>query len=69
MARVEVVSSIEAADFTGELRSDGVRHLRKYLEFAGRADNRLAALSIDLGVGDRDSESPFEEEVALVVRS
>ena len=67
--RVEVVSSIEAADFAGDLRTDGVRHLRRYLEFAARADNRLAALSVDLSPDGRDSESPFEEEVARVIRS
>jgi hypothetical protein len=67
--RVEVVSSIKASDFVGDLRTDGVRHLRRYLEFAARSDNRLAALGVDLGPDRRDSESPFEEEVARVVRS
>ena len=67
--RVEVVSSIEASDFVGDLRSDGVRHLRRYLDFAGRPENRLAALGVELGPSGRDSESPFEEEVARVVRS
>jgi len=67
--RVEVVSSIEAADFVGDLRSEGVRHLRRYLDFAARPENRLAALGVELGPSGRDSESPFEEEVARVVRS
>jgi hypothetical protein len=67
--RVEVVSSIEASDFVGDLRSDGVRHLRRYLDFAARSENRLAALGVELGPSGRDSESPFEEEVARVVRS
>ena len=67
--RVEVVSSIEASDFVGDLRSDGVRHLRRYLDFAARSENRLAALAVELGPSGRDAESPFEEEVARVVRS
>ena len=67
--RVEVVSSIEASDFVGDLRSEGVRHLRRYLDFAARPENRLAALGVELGPSGRDSESPFEEEVARVVRS
>lgn len=67
--RVEVISSIEASDFVGDLRSDGVRHLRRYLDFAARPGNRLAALGIELGPSGRDAESPFEEEVARVVRS
>jgi len=66
--RIEVVSSIESSDFVGDLRSDGVRHLRRYLDFAA-SENRLAALNVDLSPEGRDSESPFEEEVARVVRS
>jgi hypothetical protein len=67
--RVEVVSSIQASDFVGDLRSDGVRHLRRYLDFAARSENRLAALGVELAPSGRESESPFEEEVARVVRS
>jgi hypothetical protein len=67
--RVEVVSSIKASDFIGEIKSDGVRHLRRYLAFAAASENRLASLRVDLSTDGRDSESPFEEEVARVVRS
>jgi hypothetical protein len=67
--RVEVISSVEAADFLGDLRSEGVRHLRRYLDFAARSDNRLAALGVELSPEGRDCESPFEEEVARVIRS
>jgi very-short-patch-repair endonuclease len=67
--RVEVVSSIQSSDFSDDVRSDGVRHLRRYLDFAGRPDGRLAALSMPVSPEGRDSESPFEEEVARVIRA
>lgn len=67
--RVEVVSSVTASDFVGDVRSDGVRHLRRYLQFAGTPENRLSTLAVDVAPEGRDSESPFEEEVARVMRS
>jgi hypothetical protein len=66
--RVEVVSSVDATDFVGDLRSDGVRHLQHYLRFA-TSSNRLAELAVDVSPDGRDCESPFEEEVARVIRS
>lgn len=63
--RVEIVSSITASDFTGQSTSAGVTHLRRYLDFA---EHGIAALSLEVGEGDRDMESPFEEEVARVLR-
>ena len=39
----------------------------RYLDFAARPENRLAALGVELGPSGRDSESPFEEEVARVL--
>lgn len=67
--RVEVVSSVGAEEFVGEPGSDGVRHLRRYLDFASRAHHKVRALAIDTSASARDAESPFEEEVARVVRS
>ena len=64
--RVEIVSSVSAADFVGTSTSEGVRHLRRYLDFAERGP---AALSLEIGPDGRDTESPFEEEVARQLRS
>jgi len=64
--RVEIVSSVTAANFVGDSTSPGVRHLRRYLDFADRG---IAALGLELGSDDRDAESPFEEEVARLLRS
>jgi very-short-patch-repair endonuclease len=41
-------------------------HLKRYLDFAQRG---LAALAMELGPSGLDVESPFEEEVARVIRS
>ena len=64
--RVEIVTSVTAADFVGASTSEGVRHLRRYLDFAERGP---AALSLEVGPSGRDAESPFEEEVARQLRS
>ncbi len=66
--RVEIVSSVTSASFTqfAEIRSEGVRQLRTYLEFAERG---LDALAIEIGRTGLDAESPFEEEVLRVIRS
>jgi hypothetical protein len=64
--RVEVVSSVRAEDFHGEMSAEGVRHLKRYLDFAARGQT---ALSLEVGDTELDAESPFEEEVIRVIRS
>lgn len=64
--RVEIVSSVTAADIKGDIRSEGVRHLKGYLDFAERG---IAALAMDLKDSQGDVESPFEEGVLHVIRS
>lgn len=64
--RVEIVSSVSAGDFVGDSAKAGVRHLRRYLDFADRG---IAALGLEIGAEGHDTESPFEEEVARVLRS
>lgn len=61
--RVEVVSSIVAADFADQT-SAGVTHLRRYLDFAQRG---LPALSVEEVDPEAAPESPFEEEVLAVI--
>ena len=61
--RVEIVSSIGPEDFT-ETGSEGVRHLRRYLDFAVRG---IKAIALDLEISKGDAESPFEEEVIRVL--
>jgi len=65
--RVEVVSSITGTEpeFNAELR-EGVRHLRRYLDYAARGP---AALAIELHESGLDADSPFEEEVLRAIRS
>ena len=65
--RVEVVSSITGTEpeFNAELR-EGVRHLRRYLDYAARGP---AALAIELDESGLDADSPFEEEVLRTIRS
>ena len=67
--RVEFVTSVGVSDFTSELASEGGRHLRRYLDFASRREDRMSVLAIPLTQGGGDFESPFEAEVARVVRS
>ena len=45
--------------------SEGLRHLRRYLDYAERG---IAALALDTSTGG-DAESPFEESVISVIRS
>jgi very-short-patch-repair endonuclease len=63
--RNEIVSSIRASDIRADVGSEGVRHLRGYLDFAQRG---MAALALDTSTGG-DAESPFEESVINVIRS
>jgi very-short-patch-repair endonuclease len=65
--RVEVVSSITGTEleFNAELK-EGVRHLRRYLDYAARG---AAALALELEESGLDADSPFEEEVLRTIRS
>jgi hypothetical protein len=63
--RNEVVSSIRAGDIPESVTSPGIRHLRRYLDYAERG---MAALALETGPGG-DAESPFEESVIAVIRS
>ncbi|MCA1839967.1 MAG: DUF3320 domain-containing protein [Actinobacteria bacterium] len=64
--RVEVVASVTAGDFRGDLAREGVRHLKRYLDYAERG---LPALALDITPSGSDVESPFEASVAGVIRS
>ena len=66
--RVEVVASVGSEDFAGELGSDGARHLKRYLDYAGRPDQKVRALAMDVATPGGDLESPFEEEIWRVIR-
>ncbi|MFB9308616.1 very-short-patch-repair endonuclease [Agromyces hippuratus] len=61
---VEVVSSVTAAQI-GETGSEGVRHFRRYLDYAERGPT---ALSLELGAEGRGTDSPFEDAVIDVIR-
>jgi hypothetical protein len=63
--RNEIVSSIRAANIFESAPTEGVRHLRRYLDYAARG---MAALALDTSAGG-DAESPFEESVISVIRS
>ncbi|MEU7906322.1 DUF3320 domain-containing protein [Actinoplanes sp. NPDC049118] len=63
--RNEVVSSVRASDIVASAGSEGLRHLRRYLDYAERG---IAALALDTSTGG-DAESPFEESVISVIRS
>jgi very-short-patch-repair endonuclease len=63
--RNEIVASVQASDITAAATSDGLRHLRRYLDYAARG---VSALALDTSTGG-DAESPFEESVISVVRS
>jgi REase_MTES_1575/Protein of unknown function (DUF4011)/AAA domain/Protein of unknown function (DUF3320) len=61
--RTEVVSSIRAGDIPESVTGEGLRHLRRYLDYATRGLPALAP-------GTRgDAGSPFEESVIDVIRS
>ncbi|MFF0251282.1 DUF3320 domain-containing protein [Micromonospora zamorensis] len=63
--RNEVVASVRASNIVAAAGSEGLRHLRRYLDYAERG---LAALALDTSTGG-DAESPFEESVISVIRS
>ncbi|MFD6260455.1 DUF3320 domain-containing protein [Micromonospora chalcea] len=63
--RNEVVTSVQASDIVAAAGSEGLRHLRRYLDYAERG---MAALALNTSTGG-DAESPFEEAVIKVVRS
>lgn len=63
--RVEVVSSFRAGDMR-DTTSDGLRHLRGYLDFAARG---VPALALDVDGSKGDAESPFEEDVLSAISS
>jgi len=64
--RVEVVSSIRATDISDTATNEGVRHLRKYLEYA---ESGPKCLAFDGPRSLGEMESPFEAEVARTIRS
>lgn len=64
--RVEIIASVSSSDFAPEIKSEGGRLLRKYIEYAERG---IGALSVDTGASGMAAESAFEEEVARVIRS
>ncbi|CAM3868517.1 DUF3320 domain-containing protein [Nocardiopsis rhodophaea] len=64
--RVEIVSSVSAGDFRGDIRSGGLLHLKRYLDFAERG---MPALAVEEEDPDALPESPFEEEVLRSIRS
>ena len=63
--RNEIVSSIRAGDISESVTTEGLRHLRRYLDYAARG---IPALALDTKAGG-DAESPFEESVISVIRS
>ena len=63
--RNEIVSSIRAGDIPESVTTEGLRHLRRYLDYAARG---ISALALDTSAGG-DAESPFEESVIAVIRS
>jgi very-short-patch-repair endonuclease len=63
--RNEVVTSVRASDIVASANSEGLRHLRRYLDYAERG---IAALALDTSTGG-DAESPFEESVISAIRS
>lgn len=63
--RVEIVSSVTAADFAGDVANPGVAALRGYLDFAARGG---AALGVVEGAGGPGGGRPLEAEVARLVR-
>jgi len=63
--RNEIVASFRSSDIGATGKSEGIRHLRRYLDFAERG---IGALALDVSEGG-DAESPFEESVISAVRS
>jgi REase_MTES_1575/Protein of unknown function (DUF3320) len=63
--RNEIVSSIRAGDIPESVTTEGLWHLRRYLDYAARG---IPALALDTSTGG-DAESPFEESVIAVISS
>jgi hypothetical protein len=63
--RNEIVSSVRATDIPASVTSEGLRHLRRYLDYAARGLPALASGSSAGGAAD----SPFEDSVIKVIRS
>lgn len=61
--RNEIVASIRAADIPDSVTSEGLRQLRRYLDYAARGLPALAPSASEGG------ESPFEESVIRIIRS
>lgn len=64
--RVEVVTSVLPGDFPGDVRAQGILHLRGYLDFGLRG---VGSLALDLVESAGDAESVFEEEVLRSIAS
>ncbi|HQZ33491.1 MAG TPA: DUF3320 domain-containing protein [Ilumatobacteraceae bacterium] len=64
--RLEVVTSVRAADFPGTSMAEGIRHLQRYLDFAARG---VSALALEVNPTNGDAESPFEEAVLSYIAS
>lgn len=64
--RVEIVTSVLPGRFPADGMTDGIRHLKGYLDFAARG---MPALALDHDDSNGDAESPFEEEVLREVRA
>ena len=62
---VEIVSSMTSAEL-GEVKNEGARHLRKYLDFAERGP---IALQMELGSEGLGTDSPFEDSVISAIQS
>ena len=67
--KVEFVTSVRASDFSPDIAAEGARHLKRYLEYAERRDERMAVLAIPVEESLGDIESPFEGEVARTIRA
>jgi len=65
--RIEVVTSVLPDDFPAEIPNRNIAFLRKYLEYAGKKENRISVLAMEERLTDAETESPFEEEVARVI--
>lgn len=64
--RVEVVASFTPGELVArELKNRGVSELLRYLDYAARG---TPALSVGVGEGEAEVESPFEESVLRVVQ-
>lgn len=62
---VEIVSSMTSSEL-GDVKNEGARHLRKYLDFAERGP---VALQMELGNEGLGTDSPFEDSVISAIQS